>query len=245
MPRTAKIQKEEKETAEKKEAVEKTVKKAEKAENNLQINVYNVEGKETGKMTLPKSIFSVEVSPQVMAQYMRVYLANQRQGTAATKTRGQVSGTTKKIYRQKGTGRARHGSAKAPIFVGGGVTHGPHPRDFGLRINKKQRRQALFYALSLKAKEGDFLGLTNEFLKIEPKTKIMASFLKKMGLDKTRIILMVPKVEKNNLILASRNISNMDIIDAATVNAYELMKKRRIMIVEDALKVLEKQFSNQ
>src|SRR3989338_9847754 len=107
---------------------------------------------------MPKEIFAVEASPRLLAQYVRVYLANRRQGTASAKTRAEVKGSTRKIYKQKGTGKARHGDIKAPIFIGGGVVGGPIPRDFSLKFNKKQKRKVLFYALTLKLKQKDIFG---------------------------------------------------------------------------------------
>src|SRR3989339_216040 len=105
----------------------------------LSVRVFSIDGKEKKTIELNKNIFDVKVSPSLLAQAVRVYLANQRAGTASSKTRSEVVGSTRKIYRQKGTGKARHGSLKAPIFVGGGVVGGPKPRDFSLKINKKQK----------------------------------------------------------------------------------------------------------
>ena len=118
----------------------KKVKKTVKA--GLTIPVYGLDGKEKGAAELPKEIFTVEASPKLLAQYVRVYLVNRRQGTASTKTRGEVSGSTRKIYKQKGTGKARHGDIKAPIFTGGGVVGGPKPQDYSLKLNKKQTKKA-------------------------------------------------------------------------------------------------------
>src|SRR3990172_10626024 len=128
----------------------------------LTLPVYGVDGKEKTPADLQKEIFSVEVNPRLLAQYVRVYLANQRQGNASTKTRGEVTGSTRKIYRQKGTGNARHGSIKAPIFVGGGITFGPKPRDYSLKMNKKQKTLALFSSLTVKANDKEIFALQDE-----------------------------------------------------------------------------------
>lgn len=141
------------------------------------IPLYAVDGSESKKVELP-AIFNTEVSPDLMAQYMRVYMSNQRRGTASTKTRSEVIGTTAKVYRQKGTGRARHGSRKANIFKGGGVTFGPKPTDYSLKMNKKQKRKALAGALTMKAKTQAVLGFADDFMAIEPKTKTMSSLMK-------------------------------------------------------------------
>ena len=134
----------------KKVAVKKT--------SGLTVPVYDIKGKEKGTLILPKEAFAVSVKPQLLAQAVRVYQFNRRQGTASTKTRGEVTGSTRKIYRQKGTGRARHGDIKAPIFVGGGIVGGPKPKDYSLGINKKQKTKAFFGALTLKLKEKNILG---------------------------------------------------------------------------------------
>src|SRR3989344_6029979 len=117
--------------------------------------VYDLKGAKSGTLALPKEVFGTKVNNSLMAQAVRVYLANQRQGNATTKTRGEVQGSSKKIYRQKGTGRARHGSLRAPIFVKGGIVFGPKPRDFSLDLPKKMKRKALFSSLSAKAADSE------------------------------------------------------------------------------------------
>src|SRR6185437_7247197 len=116
----------------------------------VSVDVVGIDGKVTGKIALPGEIFGEKLNKALLAQAVRVYLANQRQGNASTKTRGEVDGSTRKIYRQKGTGRARHGSVRAPIFVHGGIAHGPKPRDFSLTMPQKMKQKALFSALSTK-----------------------------------------------------------------------------------------------
>ena len=145
-----------KKTAVKKEATVKVVnsQNAEVKAGSLKVTVVGIDGASKGSMTLPEAVFGAKPNKALIAQAVRVYLANQRQGNAATKTRGEVIGTTKKIYRQKGTGRARHGAAKAPIFVGGGVAHGPHPHDFSMEFPKKMKQKALISALSEKTQAG-------------------------------------------------------------------------------------------
>ncbi|OGK09872.1 50S ribosomal protein L4 [Candidatus Roizmanbacteria bacterium RIFCSPHIGHO2_01_FULL_35_10] len=208
----------------------------------LTLPVYGVDGKEKTPVDLPKEIFSVEVNPRLLAQYVRVYLANQRQGNASTKTRGEITGSTRKIYKQKGTGNARHGDRNAPIFVGGGVVGGPKPRDFSLRLNRKQTKKALFTALSMKLKERGIYGLSDDFLKIEAKTKIIANFLKAIGVEKEKILLVLPKKEKNNLILSSRNLANIKMVDAYSINPYDILRNKKVLIVKQGLQVLVKYF---
>lgn len=224
--------------------ITKTVKKttAKKSSRGLSMPVYGLDGKEKTPLALPKDVFSVEVNPKLLAQYVRVYLANQRQGTASTKTRSEVIGSTRKIYKQKGTGKARHGDKKAPIFVGGGVVGGPKPRDFSLKLNRKQTKKALFNAFSLKYKEQRIFGLSDEFLKIEAKTKTMYNFLKVLGVEKDRILLVLPKMEKNNLVLSSRNLANIKLVDAVSINPYEILSNKKVFIVKEGLQVFLKHF---
>lgn len=206
----------------------------------LTIPVYDLAGKESGSLELPKDIFRVEASPKLLSQYVRIYLANQRRGTASTKTRGDVVGSTRKIYRQKGTGRARHGDIKAPVFVGGGIVGGPKPRDFSRTMNKKQKRKALLYALTLKYKEKGLLGLSTDFLHIEAETKRMNEILKMLDLTNNKILLLLSKLEKSNLLLAVRNLPNMSVSDINSINPYIILKNQKIFILEDAVKLLSK-----
>lgn len=208
----------------------------------LKLRVVDLNGKEKESLELPKEIFSVKTNPALLAQYVRVYLANQRQGNASTKTRSEVAGSTRKIYRQKGTGRARHGARTAPIFVGGGIFAGPKPKDWSLKINKKQKRKALFGALTLKNKEGHIVGLTTASLKVEPKTKIVAGFLKKLGSLSKKTLFVLPKIEKNNFILAARNLENVELVDAKSVNPYLILKSQTIVLVKDSLSVMSEHF---
>lgn len=209
---------------------------------DLSAPLLEVTGKEAGTLSLPKEAFGVTANNAVLSQYVRVYLANQRQGNASTKTRGEVIGSTKKIFKQKGTGRARHGSIKAPIFVGGGVAGGPRPRDYSLKMTKKQRKQALYQALTLQQKEKQVRGLSNDYLRIKPKTSVLYKALKAAGIEGKKTLVLVPKKEKNNLLLAGRNIPGVTFEDVRNINAYEVMRARYLLIVEDAVKVFESHF---
>ncbi len=210
----------------------------------LEVDVYDLKGEKKGKVELPREIFDVEASPKLLAQYVRVYLANQRAGTASTKTRGEIKGSTRKIYRQKGTGRARHGDIKAPIFVGGGVVFGPKPRDFSLKMNKKQRRKALFYSLTLKYREGKIFALEDKFLEKVKKTKQFAEFLRKAGIDEKRIGVVMPANEKFQLERAIRNIPELEPLDAESLNAYVVLRARTLLFVEKSLRNLPKIYLN-
>ncbi len=217
-------------------------KSVEKKSTGLSVKVYDANGKEKDTISLSKELFSVEGSPKLLAQYVHVYLANQRQGTASAKTRGEVTGSTRKIYRQKGTGRARHGSIKAPIFIGGGVVGGPQPRDYSLKLNKKQKRKSLFLALTLKKKEDAILAADKDLLSIKPKTKLVAEFLSARGLQNKKVLFVLSKMEKNNFILGARNIPGIQFEEAKSINPYMLLSAEKIVFIEDSLSVLEKHF---
>ncbi len=208
----------------------------------LTISVFGLDGRKVKSISLPKEIFSTEAKPKLLAQYVRVYLTNQRQGNASTKTRAEVAGSTKKIYKQKGTGRARHGSRKAPIFKGGGIIGGPKPKEYNLKLNKKQRRKAFFSALTLLQKEGKIIGLNDASLKTQAKTKLIAKLFKQLGLEGQKITLVLPKMEKNNLVLAARNINNLSLQESKSLNAYTVLNSQKIIFVEQALKVLQEHF---
>ncbi|MCL4418867.1 50S ribosomal protein L4 [Patescibacteria group bacterium] len=230
-----------------KEAIGKVVaKKSAPRVLGLSADVYDAEGKVVSKIDLPKEIFGAKINNRLMAQAVRVYLANQRKGRASVKTRGEVKGSTKKIWKQKGTGRARHGSKKAPIFVGGGVAFGPTPRDFSLKFTKKMKKTSLFSALSYKQKAGEIKVVTG-FEKIEPKTKIMAKALGNLELNKNKrnSLLVMPGLSKSgfeNLYRASRNLEDLDILNADLLNTYEVLKAKTIILMKDSLEVMRNTF---
>lgn len=207
------------------------------------VDLYDQEGKVEKTIELPDEIFNVKVSKALLAQYVHVYLTNQRMGTASTKTRGDVSGSTRKIYRQKGTGKARHGDIKAPVFVGGGIVGGPKPHDYSLKINKKQKRKALLGSLTLKHKEREIIGLSKNVSVIKPKTKHFVHLLQLLNIDsKSKVLLVIPKMEKNNLLLSARNIPYLQLTDASSLNPYMVLNSQKILITENALEVLKDRF---
>jgi large subunit ribosomal protein L4 len=208
--------------------------------NNLSLSIYDIEGKEIKSVELPKEVFAVTANPSLLAQAVRVYLVNQRQGNVKVKTRGEVVGSTRKIYRQKGTGKARHGAIKAPIFVGGGIAHGPKQKEYNLKFNKKERKIALFGALSEKLKENKIFGLEEKALTMKPKTKIIVDFLKELKLIGKNNLMIMKKMEKNNLVLSMRNISNITFVDVNSLNPYLILKSSSLIFVENALEVFNK-----
>lgn len=212
------------------------------SKNNLSVDVYDLTGKTVGKVTLQAEMFGDKVNKTLVSQAVRVYLANKRQGTVSTKTRGEVDGSTRKIYRQKGTGRARHGSVRAPIFVKGGIVFGPKPRDFSLDLPQKMKRKALFSVLSGKLAGGE-IKIVAGFDAIAPKTKKFVDVLQKLELDgKKRSILLITAGKTTDLKRAAANVEGVNLLPANLLNAYEVIKNKHLVIMKDAITELEKTF---
>ena len=206
-------------------------------------DLLDINGKKVGTINLPREIFAAEVNPPLMAQAVRVYLANQRKAHPKTKTRAEVNRTKAKWYRQKGTGRARHGSRAAPIFVGGGVAHGPTgEQNYQLKMPKKMKKAALFSALTSKFKEKEIL-IVKGLEKIEPKTKKMAEFLTKSKIQstKSKILLVLPKMLEN-IILAGRNLENFEISYSADLNTYQVLASDKLIFLPESIDKLKEVF---
>jgi large subunit ribosomal protein L4 len=206
-------------------------------------DLLDINGKKVGTINLPPEIFAAEVNPALMAQAVRVYLANQRKAHSKTKTRAEVNRTKAKWYRQKGTGRARHGSRAAPIFVGGGVAHGPTgEQNYQLKMPKKMKKAALFSALTSKFKEKEIL-VVKGLEKIEPKTKKMAEFLTKSKIQstKSKILLVLPKMLEN-IILAGRNLENFEISYSADLNTYQVLASDKLIFLPESIDKLKEVF---
>lgn len=203
------------------------------------VNVYNTKGETTGKVTLPKEVFGAKINEQLMAQAVRVYLANQRRARAKTKARGEVIGSGRKIYRQKGTGRARHGDRYAPIFVGGGIAHGPRGEVKRLKMPKKMKRLALFSALTSKLKAKNVIVMKG-LEKIKPKTKEMAKIMQNLKLEGKMILILPEKIE--NVMRAARNIANLKLIQANLLNTYEVLNGGKLIFARDSIKKLKETF---
>ncbi len=239
-PKKAVVKKVAAEKAAKTEKVESAVKTVKVS--GLNAPMFDVKGAKAGTFSLPKDVFGVKVNNVLMAQAVRVYLANQRLGTAVTQTRGEVTGSTKKIYRQKGTGGARHGGKRAPIFVKGGVAHGPKLRDYSLAMPQKMKKAALLSALSQRAADGDIKVLSG-VNKIEAKTKNMYQLISKVTEDKKgkgRVLLVISGAPKElpNVYNASRNIKNVEIINAKLLNTYEVLKHKNLLFMKESVEVL-------
>jgi len=213
-------------------------KKTEK-KSKLSLSIYGIDGKEQKTIELPKEVFAFTPNKSLITQAIRVYLVNQRQGNVKVKTRSEVIGSTRKIYRQKGTGKARHGAIKAPIFVGGGVAHGPKQKDYNLKFNKKEKKIALYGALSTKLKENKIFGLEEKALTMKPKTKTVSNFLSELKLIGKNNLMILKKLETNNLVLAMRNIPNISFVDVNSLNPYLVLKSSSLIFVENALEVFK------
>lgn len=220
-----------------------SVKKTTVKKDSLIVDVFDTKGKAIGKVTLPVEIFGAKINRQLLSQAVRVYLANQRMGTAKAKDRGEVHGTTKKVWQQKGTGRARHGSKRAPIFVHGGVAFGPRPHDFSLKLAKKMKTRALFSALSSKVKDKE-LKVVSGLEQITPKTKIMARALGDLGRSKKKVLLITPTADGDfdNVYRSARNIEGVRIINSATLNAYRVLDNKLIILMRDAIDSIKNNF---
>lgn len=198
--------------------------------------VYNIIGEKTGEMELPEDIFGIEPNRHVLWEVVRAYLINQRQGTHKAKTRGEVVGSRKKIWPQKHTGRARHGDRYAPIFVGGGKAHGPRPRDYYIKLPQKVKNLALRMALSDRA-QNNRIYVVESFNMETPKTKVVANLIKSVGVDGN--ILFVPENANRIFYLSARNIEDVEVLPADTVNTYYVLWSEHVFIERGAIDVLK------
>lgn len=206
----------------------------------LSAQVFDVKGKPKGTLILPKEIFGQKPTPQLLAQAIRVYQSNRLTHFAHTKTRGEVRGGGRKPWRQKGTGNARAGSIRSPLWVGGGIALGPRHREAHLSLPKKIKRKALVSALSDKLNEKSVYIIEN-IEKIEPKTKIIASLLKNLPVKGQSLLLVSqnPKTTRQNVKLASRNIPHITVQKPQNLNAYEVIKNNQILFSREALSQLQ------
>ncbi len=203
----------------------------------LEIDIRDINNDIKGKLKLPEQVFGCGASESVVHTAVRGYLANQRQGTHATKTRGLVSGGGRKPWKQKHTGRSRHGSIRSPLWKGGGTTFGPQPRDYSIKLPKKQRKIALYKALTMKLTDGEII-LIDSLSMDTPKTKRMVEILKKLGLS-AKTVLLVTANKDNSVFLSVRNIPTMAIIEVDDLNAYHVACYDIILFTLDAMKKLQ------
>lgn len=204
------------------------------------IDIYNAGGDVVGSMDLNENVFGADVRTDVMHEVVVNYLANQRQGTQSTKTRTEVRGGGIKPWRQKGTGRARQGSIRAPQWVGGGVALGPKPRDYRYAVNKKVRRLALKSALSAKVQDSELIVL-DAFEAPEIKTKQVAELLKNLKVTEKALIVL-PENDKN-IVASARNIKGVDTTYVGEINTYEVLSHTKCIILKDAVTKLEEVYA--
>jgi large subunit ribosomal protein L4 len=208
----------------------------------MELSVYNIAGKDTGKkVTLSDEIFGIVPNEHVVYLDVKQYLANQRQGTHKAKERAEVARSTRKVKKQKGTGGARAGSMKSPLFKGGGRIFGPRPRDYHFKLNKKVKSLARQSALAAKAQSGD-ISIIESFSFDAPKTKAYLTMLKSFSLDNTKTLLITPEMDKN-VVLSGRNIPKAKVSTAADVNTYDLVNASKLLITAEAIQKIESSFS--
>jgi len=204
----------------------------------MDIVVKNISGKDTKKkVSLDKSIYEVEPNDHAIYLDVKQYLANQRQGTHKAKKRGEVKGSTRKIKKQKGTGTARAGDIKNPLFKGGGRVFGPRPRDYGFKLNIKQKRVARKSALSYKAKEGA-ITIVEEFSFDAPGTKKYTDLLNNLNAFDKKSLLVLSDSNKN-VYLSSRNLKKAKVVTASQINTYDLMNASNIIMSEGSIEIIE------
>ena len=200
------------------------------------VKVYNLSKKGVGEIDLSDSVFDATVNESLLYDVLKAQLASHRKGAASAQTRAEVSATGRKLYKQKGTGGARHGSKRAPIFVGGGTVHGPKPRDFGYRPPRKMRLGALKGALSLKLREGQ-LRIVENFELDEIKTKKLVEVLGKLEINGGALI--VDGKDNDKLRMSARNLQNHSVLPPEGVNLYDLLRHEHVVLTKGAVEALE------
>ena len=204
------------------------------------IDVYDIKGEKVKSMTLKDEVFGIEPNEAIVHSVLVNYLANQRQGTQSTKTRAEVRGGGKKPWRQKGTGRARQGSIRAPQWIKGGIALGPKPRSYKYRVNKKEKQLAIKSLLSSKVLDKDLV-VVDKFDFKDIKTKQMVDALKNLKVE-GKALVMIP--EKNEIIQKStRNIENVRTLSVSTINVFDLLKYKKLVVTVDTVKKLEEVYA--
>ncbi|NVO02422.1 MAG: 50S ribosomal protein L4 [Bacteroidetes bacterium] len=207
----------------------------------MELEVYNINGnKTTKKVSLDDAIFAIEPNDHAIYLDVKQYMANQRQGTHKAKERSEVSGSTRKLKKQKGTGGARSGDIKSPLFPGGGRVFGPRPRDYNFKLNKKLKKLARKSALTYKAKDNAILVL-EDFTFDVPKTQSYIDLLKNFNLFDKKTLLVLCESNKN-VYLSSRNLKKANIVMASNLNTYDILNAKNLLFVEGSVKEIEKMF---
>ena len=204
----------------------------------MEVSVLNINGQETGrKATLNEAIFAIEPNDHVLYLNVKQYLANQRQGTAKSKERSELSGSTRKLIRQKGSGGARRGDINSPVLVGGARVFGPKPRDYSFKLNKKVKVLARKSALSYKAKENTSI-VVEYFTMDAPKTKDFINITKNLKVEGKKLLLVLPNIDKN-VYLSARNLQRTNVMLASSINTYKILDADVLVITENSLKTID------
>lgn len=200
----------------------------------MKLEVFNIQGEKTGKtVELPDEVFGTEPNEHAVWLAVKAYLANQRQGTHKTKERSEMSGSTRKLHRQKGTGGSRKGDINSPLFKGGARVFGPRPRDYSQKLNKKVKRLARKSALSSKAANGQIVVL-EDFTFDAPRTKAFLDILKSLNLDAKKTLLVTPDYDKN-IYLSSRNLQKTGVARAQDLNTYDILHANTLILAESSI----------
>jgi large subunit ribosomal protein L4 len=209
----------------------------------MELEVYTINGDKTSKkVSLNDDIFGITPNDHAIWLDVKQYLANQRQGTHKTKEKGEVSGSTRKIKRQKGTGTARAGSIKSPLFPGGGRIFGPRPRDYNFKLNKKVKQLARKSALTYKATENN-ITIVEDFKFEEAKTKNITGMLKSFNLSDKKILVVLPQSD-DNIVLSARNLKKAKVTQAQMLNTYEILNANNLLIAESSVRIIEEILGN-
>ena len=204
----------------------------------MEVSVLNINGQETGrKVTLNEAIFGIEPNDHVLYLAVKQYLANQRQGTAKSKERSEITGSTRKLIRQKGGGGARRGDIKSPVLKGGGRVFGPTPRDYSQKLNKKVKILARKSALAYKVQE-DAIVVVEDFTFEAPKTKEFVNFAKNLKIENAKSLLLLPEVNKN-VYLSARNLQRAEVMTASALNAYKVLNADVLVVTEKSLESID------
>ncbi len=204
----------------------------------MEINVLNIKGQETGrKVTLNESIFGIEPNDHVIYLDVKQFMANRRQGNAKSKERSEITGSTRKLIRQKGSGGARRGDIKSPVLVGGGRVFGPKPRDYSFKLNKKVKRLARRSALSYKAQENAVV-VIEDFAFDAPNTKEFINITKNLKIEGKKVLLVLPDTNKN-VYLSARNLQRAEVMEAANINTYRILDADVLVVTEKSLDIVD------
>jgi large subunit ribosomal protein L4 len=205
----------------------------------MEVSVLNIKGQETGrKVALNEAVYGIEPNDHVIYLDVKQYMANKRQGNAKSKERSEISGSTRKLGRQKGGGGARHGDINSPLLIGGGRVFGPKPRDYSFKLNKKVKQLARKSALSYKAKENAII-VVEDFTMDAPKTKEFVNITKNLKVDGKKVLLLTMPEASKNVYLSARNLQGTEVLEAQNVNTYKILDADVLVITENSLKTID------